>query len=556
MSTIQELIRSGRKEEIWQMCCGFLDLDIEQFMAIQNRLLLEQIELLNNSKIGRKIFKGTVPQDVNEFRKRVPLTTYQDYCPELSERQDDALPVKPIMWQHTSGRSTEYPFNWESIKWVPVTAGMSRELAIASVACAIFASCKERGDCSAIKSGVNFIYAVAPRPYTSGTYAYIAAQDLDCNSLPPLDQAEKMEMEDRLELSFKQAMSKGLDFYFGVAVALAMIGEKLGQKMAKIDLKSMDMEPSAMLRVLKGLVKSKLAGRKLLPRDLWSIKGILGSGTDGSIFKDKIYETWGRYPLNIYVSTEAGIVATQTWDYADMTFFPNINFLEFIEEAEYERCKFDKTYIPKAVLLNEVKAGHKYELVITNFHGAPLIRYRTGDIVKITGLASQKLGILLPQMDFHGRVDDIIDIGGFIRLNEKVIWQAISNTGVSYVDWTARKEQEGGGSCLHVFIEPKEGVIDEKKLAVDIYNELQSMDNDFLYGNVEGVLNTMPLKVTLLPTGAFEKHVNMRRSQGADLAHLKPRHISPSDQELAILTSAAQPPEAAEKVSVGTSAAS
>jgi len=76
MSTIQELIRSGRKEEIWQMCCGFLDLDIEQFMAIQNRLLLEQIELLNNSKIGRKIFKGTVPQDVNEFRKRVPLTTY------------------------------------------------------------------------------------------------------------------------------------------------------------------------------------------------------------------------------------------------------------------------------------------------------------------------------------------------------------------------------------------------------------------------------------------------------------------------------------------------
>jgi hypothetical protein len=101
MPTIRELMRSGKKEELWQLCCGFLDLNIEQFMGIQKRLLLEQIELLNNSRIGRKIFKGTIPQNVDEFRKRVPLTTYKDYCPELSERQDDAMPVKPLMWQHT-----------------------------------------------------------------------------------------------------------------------------------------------------------------------------------------------------------------------------------------------------------------------------------------------------------------------------------------------------------------------------------------------------------------------------------------------------------------------
>ncbi len=49
MPTIKELLRAGRKEEVWQMCCGFLDLNIEQFMSIQKRLLLEQIELLNKS---------------------------------------------------------------------------------------------------------------------------------------------------------------------------------------------------------------------------------------------------------------------------------------------------------------------------------------------------------------------------------------------------------------------------------------------------------------------------------------------------------------------------
>ena len=47
-----DLVRQGRKEELWQMCCGFIDLSLEQFMAIQTRLLLEQIELLKNCELA------------------------------------------------------------------------------------------------------------------------------------------------------------------------------------------------------------------------------------------------------------------------------------------------------------------------------------------------------------------------------------------------------------------------------------------------------------------------------------------------------------------------
>ncbi|GAH05533.1 unnamed protein product [marine sediment metagenome] len=49
-----DLLRQGRREELWQMCCGFIDLSLEQFMDIQKRLLLEQIELLKNCELGRK----------------------------------------------------------------------------------------------------------------------------------------------------------------------------------------------------------------------------------------------------------------------------------------------------------------------------------------------------------------------------------------------------------------------------------------------------------------------------------------------------------------------
>ena len=46
MPTAAELLKEGRYEELWRRCCGFIDLDIEQFMTIQRQLLMEQIELL------------------------------------------------------------------------------------------------------------------------------------------------------------------------------------------------------------------------------------------------------------------------------------------------------------------------------------------------------------------------------------------------------------------------------------------------------------------------------------------------------------------------------
>ena len=116
MTIVGELLREGRYEEVWQKCCGFIDLYLEDFMAIQRRLLLEQIELLNNCELGRTVMRGAAPTTVEEFRKQVPLTTYADYAPYLLEKREDVLPAKPLLWQHTSGRSGEYPH-----KWIPVT---------------------------------------------------------------------------------------------------------------------------------------------------------------------------------------------------------------------------------------------------------------------------------------------------------------------------------------------------------------------------------------------------------------------------------------------------
>ncbi len=543
MSKIQELLRQGRHEELWQMCCGFIDLSLEQFMAIQKRLLLEQIELLKNCELGRKVMRGAMPETVEEFREQVPLTTYTDYCPELSERREDVLPAKPMLWQHTSGRSSEYPFKWENIKWVPLNSRFCYELGILMFGIGISASCKGRGDVSGAREHAKIVYTVAPRPYTSGVMTYIMQQVSTPDLLPPLGEAENMAFEARIELGFRQALSQGLDYFFGLPIILVAVGEKLSRQSDKADIRPLLSQPKALLRLAKGLVKSKLARRPMLPKDLWSVKGIMCGGTDGAVFKEKIKELWGRYPLDTYSCTESGVIATQTWDYDGMTFVPNLNFLEFIPEAEYSRWQLDRSYQPRTVLLDEVKTGENYEIVITNFHGGALVRYRMGDVIRITSLRNEELGIDIPQMAFEGRADEIINIGGFFRLTEKIIWRAIENTNIPYADWAVRKEVAEGRPVLHVYLELKDGYIaSEKGVARAIHDQLKILDDGFIYsdlenmlGDVDSVLDLRPIEVTLLPEGAFASYIAQRRAEGADLAHLKPRHINPSERELSLL---------------------
>ncbi len=536
MSKPIELFRKGRHEELWQMCCGFIDLSLEQFMSIQKRLLLEQIELLRSCELGRKVMRGAMPETVEEFREQVPLTTYADYYPELPEYREDALPVKPIIWQHTAGRSAEYGFRLTPYKWAPVTSRFCQELGILMFGIGIFASCKNRGDISGLKYCPKVVYTVAPRPYTSGFLTYIMKEEIEPEFLPPLEEAEKMDFEGRVELGFKQALSRGLDFFFGLPIILVALGEKLSRPSEKRDIRPLLSQPKALLRLVKGLVKSKIARRPMLPRDLWSVSGIMCGGTDGVVFKKKIKKLWGRYPLDTYTCTEAGIIATQTWDYDGMTFIPNLNFLEFIPEAEYSKWQLDPSYQPKTVLLDEVKAGENYEVVVTNFHGGAMVRYRMGDIIKIASLGNKKLGIGLPQMVFEGRLDDVMDIGGLVRLTEKAIWQAIENTNIPYADWTARKEVAEGKSVLHLFIELKDGYIaSERGMATAVFEQLVKYDEGTFYGSLARALDTIPIEVTLLPVGAFDNYITQRRAEGADLAHLKPRHINPSDAELSLL---------------------
>ncbi|HWR70729.1 MAG TPA: GH3 auxin-responsive promoter family protein [Dehalococcoidia bacterium] len=292
-----DLLRQGKRKELWLDCCGFIDLSLAQFMGIQNRLLLEQIELLNRSAIGEKVMRGAKPGTVEEFRRQVPFTTYADYCPDLQERREYVLPAKPARWVKTSGYSGTY-----DVKWVPWSERFEAECEKVCAACALLAISQRRGDMSKVREHLKVLYTVGGPEYASGAVGELTRRAFNFDFLP--SDAEGLTFTERIKAAFAQALDEGLDAFGGLPSVLAVVGDQMREQPKKPDVRFLISHPRAALRLGRGLLRSRLARRPMLPRDLWDLKVIMGGGTDSAIFKEKVQGMWGRKPLELYGGTE------------------------------------------------------------------------------------------------------------------------------------------------------------------------------------------------------------------------------------------------------------
>ena len=194
----------------------------------------------------------------------------------------------------------------------------------------------------------------------------------------------------------------------------------------------------------------------ILPKDLWSPRGIIVSGMDTAIYRDDVIHYWGSDMYETYSMTEALMLALQGWNRRALTFLPDVVFLEFIPHEEELKHTADESYLPSTVLINELEEGKLYEVVITQFFGMPLLRYHTKDIIKVIALKDDEAGINLPQIEFQRRADEAIHLAALCQLDEKTLWRAIANTGIKYADWSACKEYDQNQSFLRIYLELQE----------------------------------------------------------------------------------------------------
>lgn len=503
MKDLRQMLLDEDYDKIWKAYLGFLDLELDEFMEIQERLLLEQIDLLSKSKLGKKLLGPKDIHNMQDFRKYVPLTRYEDYADTLLNKRSEDLPSEPLHWVQTTWKGGTKP-----IKLAPYSSTMVEEHTKMFLSSLILSTSKKRGHFN-LRNYDRFLYGMAPLPYLTGFAPYILKNEIDFKYLPSTEEAEKLDFRARNKVGFNLAVKKGADLFFGLSSVLVKIGEgfESGSNSGRIGMPS---NAKQAVKMMRAWYKKKIKKERLLPKDLFEFKGIVCGGTDSDTYKSQIEYYFGTKPLEIFGGTESAAVATETWSRNGLTFFPDVNFIEFIPESEMQKEKDNEEYQPSTILFDEIVPGQTYELVITKLRGGAFVRYRIGDIMKCIGLENVEDEIKLPQVKYIDRVSNIIDLSGFTRITKQIIGDAIKLSGLPISDWTACKEYGESRPYINLYIENGLGVSKED-IREKINTEMKKLDSD--YNDVHTLLGHEPLKLTLLSDGTFEKYQNLFNSR-------------------------------------------
>lgn len=495
----QDKLGIESKESLWKEYCGFLDLSLPEYMNIQKRLLLEQIELWSSSRLGQSILKGKKISSIEEFRHFVPLTTYKDYASILLSRQDSDLPAPALMWIQTTWEGGIHP-----MKIAPYTKGMLDTFQKNVMACFMLATGKDRNDYD-IEIADTMLYALAPLPYATGLLPVLFQNEIDVQFLPPVSQASQMSFKERNVQGFKMGLKQGIDYMFGLGSVTYFVSKSFGALSHSSSSHSIKgISPLIALRYLAAKRKCKKENRDMIPHDLFQLKGMVVAGTDNAFYKKDLEKMWGVYPSEIFAGTEPTLIGSETWRKDGLYFFPDACFYEFIPE------RYRKEEHPMTILMDEVVKGETYEIVLTVLKGGAFCRYRVGDMYRCVDTLINEDGIALPRFVYVDRVPEVIDIAGFTRITQKTIDQAIQMSNLPIQEWVAKKEcNEANRPFMHVYAQLHKDALVNSAISKQILHDSLStyfkyMDQD--YQDLKKILEIDPLEITILPCGTFETY--------------------------------------------------
>ncbi|MGI5894504.1 MAG: GH3 family domain-containing protein [Candidatus Merdivicinus sp.] len=541
--TFEEKLKHLSSSDIWSEYCGFLDLSLPEYMEIQQRLLMEQINLMAGCALGQRLFDGKVPQTIEDFRKQVPLTTFTDYADILLTKRADMLPAPPVVWLKTTWEGGDFP-----AKWAPYTEAMLQTYKRNILGALLLSTSTNRGRFR-VKSGAKVLYSLAPMPYATGLFPELIDSEISLHFLPPVREARKLSFGQQARKGYRMAMKSGMNLFFGMSSVLYGTTrnlDSLSNSAHTGGLRSLlGMSPRMIWRLARATYRCKRDKVPLMPKDLFSLDGFVCVGTDTNLYRDELTAAWGIRPMEIAGGTEPSCMGTETWSKNGLVFFPDACFYEFIPEWEMLRNLQDPSYQPHTYLMNELVAGQKYELVITVLKGGAFMRYRVGDVYRCLRLKNAQDHLDLPQFEYIDRIPTVIDIAGFTRITEREIRKVIEISCLPVADWFAVKEyDESGHSFLHIYVElqpdAKQSLVLSQKILQEHFSiYFRFYDGD--YGDLKRLLGIDPLQVTMLSAGTIEQFQKA-------CSHPIPKVGAPQETILDLLRMRAQQEEVLDRV--------
>jgi len=245
MLSENEFFRDNNSDTVWTRYCGFLDLSLEKFCEIQQRLLLDQITKAADAPLYKELMPNARLRSIEEFRLTVPLSNYKDYTPYLQDDREDMLTEKPHYWVHTSASRGIF-------KRVPWTHRFHLMQSRNVISALILSAAKESGDVR-VTPDCKILNLLPRRPFASACLGFGVIERFSAQLVPPLQSSEGLPFIKKMDTAILSALNDDIDFAFAMTSSLLRTGQRFGQLWNQIKRKPrilFKLHPSVALRLL------------------------------------------------------------------------------------------------------------------------------------------------------------------------------------------------------------------------------------------------------------------------------------------------------------------
>lgn len=262
---------------------------------------------------------------------------------------------------------------------------------------------------------------------------------------------------------------------------------------------------------------------RIWPRLTWAY-GMVGSNL--KVYIEKLRRYIGPdVPLHNmgYAAAEGFFAMPTELDVNDSVLLPHCIFFEFIPVSDDEDEEVPEN--PETLLIDELEVGKKYEVVVSNFSG--LYRYRMEDVVQVTRMYNNT-----PQVELLYRRNLGMNIA-----NEKTTTQMIDfaaketskQTGIDFVGHSFYADYSTNPPRYCMLVEPSRDITEDERTALrnTLDEQLRAVNEKYLKYRRWGMLGDP--EVLVLQPKTYWDYRETLRGNGVVLNQIKPVTVINSD---------------------------
>lgn len=539
---------------IWKgrMVVRALDAASREAVILQHRLLTELLRENQDTEYGKKYGFSEI-YNASEYKKRVPLTEYDDYessIRRMMKGEKNVLSARePRHFAMTTG-SVGVP------KYVPVSQAELDKYTRYSVHMAFgvadeyYRNTTGRGVPAG--RGLNAIEMRVVQSESGVDQGAISASlmgtvkdavpDLLSSPWEVVSPGVEMDMKylkSRLALADKSLVFMDSVFMTGLVDLMDYIRDNYEMLCRDIYHGRIDRDvkvPEEVRQALKPYLSPDRNRAKELLREfrdgfdtpiiprIWpKMSWIGGIGTGGFFpYARRMRRYSGKsIPFNniCYAASESFIAASRHMGDESYVLIPDGGFYEFIP-ADSE----DET---RTLNIDELEVGEDYRVIVTNLSG--LYRYRLHDVVRVTGYYNET-----PMIRFVYRENQLISIAGEKTNEEDVRWaveQFYLDTRIHASDYSIYADTDTSPGHYILLLEPGHIVPKEKIGFCRDVMEAKLMQANPTYGGLvrEGVIGRMEL--IFLQQQTYQLYRDLQIMKGTSPNQLKPVRVIDTPQK-------------------------